>query len=222
MNLCLKNPAPDRLSLLKCPEFIQETGFFRNEVIARLKRKVSIHIGEYYAARQPLIIHTLVGSCVAVCLFDPVTRVGGMNHILLPGKADMKRFDAPARYGINAMELLINRIMNLGGDRRRLVAKAFGGAHLLPAISEKNGVGRKNAEFVMEFLETESIRIISGDMGGHESRRLYFHTHTGVVFLKRIPSRYYSNVVSEERRMFRHIRKIAEKPGKVTLFFNED
>lgn len=218
MNLCFRNPVTDRLCLRKYPETIRESGFFRNEAVPLSKRKVSIHIGEYYAARQPTIIHTLVGSCVAVCLFDPVTQISGMNHILLPGKADMKRFDAPARYGINAMELLINKIMNLGGDRRRLVAKAFGGAHLLPAISEKNGVGRKNAEFVMEFLETESIRLISGDLGGHESRRLYFHTNTGAVFLKRIPSRYYSNVVSEERRMFKYIRKIAEKAGKVTLF----
>ncbi|MDM8535516.1 chemotaxis protein CheD, partial [Desulfobacterales bacterium HSG17] len=93
-----------------------------------IKRHVDIHIGEFHASGQPTVISTLLGSCVAVCLYDPIKQIGGMNHILMPGRADMKRFDMSARYGINAMELLINRIMNLGGKRRNLVAKIFGGA----------------------------------------------------------------------------------------------
>lgn len=182
-------------------------------------REISIHIGEYYASRDPVLIRTLVGSCMAVCLFDPVTRIGGMNHILLPGKADMKRFDAPARYGINAMELLINRIMRLGGNRSLIVAKAFGGAHLLPAISRENGVGKKISGFVLEFLRNESIRLISMDIGGHESRRIYFNTGTGDVYLKRIRSRFYSNMtLKEERKMFRHIQRKIRKPAKINLF----
>jgi len=182
-----------------------------------MRREIGIHIGEYYATRQPAIIRTLVGSCVAVCLFDPVTGVGGMNHILLPGRANMKRFDAPARYGINAMELLINRIMNLGGKRHFLVAKAFGGAHLLPAISKENSVGRRISAFVIEFLRNESIRLISRDFGGHESRRIYFHTSTGDVFLKRIRSRYYINI-AKERKMIRHVQRKVDKPAEIEIF----
>jgi chemotaxis protein CheD len=183
-----------------------------------MKRKINIHIGQYHASTYPTVVQTLVGSCVAVCLFDPVTRIGGMNHILLPGRADMKQFDAPARYGINAMELLINRIMNLGGKRHSLVAKAFGGAHLLPAITEENGVGKKIAAFVMEFLRNESIRVINYDLEGHDSRRIYFHTDTGEVFLKRIPSRYYSAITAKERKMLNYVRKQAEKPAEVILY----
>ena len=190
----------------------------RSRVIPVKNKIVSIHIGEYHASRRPAVIQTLVGSCVAVCLFDPVNHVGGMNHILLPGRADMKRFDAPARYGINAMELLINRIMNLGGKRHRIVAKTFGGAHLLPAISEENSVGRKNVAFVLEFLRNESIRIISRDMAGHESRRLFFVTETGDVFLKRIPSRYYPDINSRENKMLRHVRREARMPATVNYF----
>ncbi|MCP4108458.1 MAG: chemotaxis protein CheD [Desulfobacteraceae bacterium] len=183
------------------------------------KREVTIHIGGYYASRQPTLIYTLVGSCVAVCMFDPVKKIGGMNHILLPGRADMQHFDAPARYGINAMELLINKIMNLGGDRRNLVAKVFGGAHLLPAISTENGVGKKIAAFVVEFLYNESIKIISRDLEGHESRKIYFHTDTGDVLLKRIKSRYYQAVAyDEERKVITRIRNEVQKPGKVTFF----
>ncbi len=181
-----------------------------------MKREVSIHIGEYYASRMPTVIGTLLGSCVAVCLFDPMTKIGGMNHILLPGKADMRRFDAQARYGINAMELLINRIMNLGGNRRLLVAKTFGGAHLLPGLS--NGMGRRISTFVLDFMRNESIRIASQDLGGHESRRIYFHTATGDVFLKRIRSRYYSGVAFQEKKMIGRVRRRMEKPAKINFF----
>ncbi|OQY60450.1 MAG: chemotaxis protein CheD [Desulfobacteraceae bacterium 4572_88] len=186
--------------------------------VSTREKIVGIHIGEYHASRHSAIIQTLVGSCVAVCLFDPVNHVGGMNHILLPGGADMRRFDSSARYGINAMELLINRIMNLEGNRHRLVAKIFGGAHLLPAISEENGVGKKNIAFVLEFLRNESIRIISRDLAGHASRRLFFLTDTGEVFLKRIQSRYYPNMRLHEKAMLKQVRKEAEKPAKVSFF----
>ena len=86
----------------------------RYATVTDLKTKISIHIGEFYSSADPVVIHTLLGSCVAVCLFDPVKKIGAMNHILLPGRANMKHFDAPARFGINAMELLINGMMNLG------------------------------------------------------------------------------------------------------------
>ncbi len=189
------------------------------ESLLKTKKRMNIHIGEYHASSHPTVVYTLVGSCVAVCLYDPVRKIGGMNHILLPGQADMKRFDMPARYGINAMELLINKIMRLGGERRSLIAKAFGGAHLLPSIPKENGVGRKIAAFVLEFLKKESIRVVRQDLEGHESRKVYFHTDTGEVFLKRIQPMYYRwNLVSEEQEMLRRIRKEAEKPSKISLF----
>jgi len=81
-----------------------------------MKKQINIHIGDYYASEEPVIITTLLGSCVAVCLFDGENRIGGMSHIFLPGRAEWDRFDSSARYGINAMELLINKIMKLGGD----------------------------------------------------------------------------------------------------------
>ena len=193
-------------------------GHGRNRASITLKRCFHIHIGGLHASRRPTVVQTTVGSCVAVCLYDPGERVGGMNHILLPGRADLKHFDSAARYGINAMELLINKIMRLGGKRDQLIAKVFGGGHILPSISKENGVGRKNTEFIMEFLQAEAIRVIAHDLGGHESRRIYFHTDTGDVFLKRIFSKYQPNIALEEKRVMRKIRKEAEKPTNVTLF----
>lgn len=177
-----------------------------------------IHIGEYFASKHPTKIYTLVGSCVAVCLFDPVHRIGGMNHIFLPGKADLNRFDAPARYGINAMELLINKIMRLGGNRKYFIAKAFGGAHMLPVINKNNSIGSKNVDFVLEFMQSESIKIVSSDLGGNETRKIFFHTDTGDVFLKRIKPSFTLNIIEREKQMLKRMKQQLDKPTKITLF----
>lgn len=187
-----------------------------------MKNQISINIGEYRASREPAVIRTLLGSCVAVCLFDPVKRIGGMNHILLPGKADMKHFDQSARYGINAMELLINSMMALGGDRSRLFAKLFGGAHVVSAILRENGMGQKNTAFAIEFLQKEKTRVFSKDVGGTDSRKIFFHTDTGDVFVKRIPQRCQGRLAEREIGESERMRKAVCKPGKVTLFDKRD
>jgi chemotaxis protein CheD len=183
-----------------------------------MKKNIGIHIGEYYASKEPAVIQTILGSCVAVCLFDPTSGIGGMNHILLPGKADLTHFNTAARYGINAMELLINEIMKLGGQRHRLAAKVFGGAHVLQAISERNGTGRKNAAFAVEFLGKEGIKIICKDLGGGESRRIYFHTDTGEVFLKRISFSQQRKIIRKQESEIKRIRTEADTQGGITLF----
>ncbi|MFZ0942766.1 MAG: chemotaxis protein CheD [Syntrophobacteraceae bacterium] len=183
-----------------------------------MKKNVSIHIGGFQACKTPTVIKTLLGSCVAVCLYDSVERIGGMNHIFLPGKADLKHFDNVARYAVNAMELLINRVMTLGGKRQHLIAKVFGGAHVLPTISPENGVGARNSEFVIEFLQMETISIVSRDLGGHDARKIHFHTDSGAVFLKRIPSTLYPNISFEERRILELARRKAEESGDVAMF----
>jgi chemotaxis protein CheD len=186
--------------------------------VGRPRNVIRIHIGEYYASRDSRVVYTLLGSCVAVCLFDPVRRIGGMNHILMPGKADLKHFDAASRYGINAMELLINRIMNLGGRRDRLRAKVFGGARTLSTIPMHNSMGPKNAEFATQFLERESIPILSRDLGGRLSRRIYFHTDSGDVYLKRgKPVQLTALQVEEEKARKRVVREVEDR-GDVTLF----
>jgi chemotaxis protein CheD len=141
-----------------------------------------------------------------------------MNHILLPGKADMKIFDNVARYAINAMELLINRVMTLGGQRHNLAAKVFGGAHVLPAVSAENGMGARNSEFVLEFLQMEAIPVVSQDLGGRDTRKIYFHTDSGEVFLKRTHPNSRQNAGFEERRLLELARRKAEESGDVDLF----
>lgn len=186
-----------------------------------MKNTISIGIGGYHASRSPSIIHTILGSCVAVCLFDPVARVGGMNHIFLPGEADPNSFNAPSRYSVNAMELLINKMMLLGAPKRRLVAKVFGGGNIIEDISKGNGVGAKIAAFVTEFLGIEGIPVVSHDLGGTFGRKIYFHTDSGEVFLKRIASLKSEQLSVEEQKILKFKRRDIEKAGEITLF-NKD
>lgn len=183
-----------------------------------MAKKVTIGIGEYYASKSPVIVNTLLGSCVSACLFDPVNRIGGMNHILLPGKADMNHFDNRARYGINAMELVVNRMMTLGANRKYLVAKVFGGANVLPDISKTYEIGRRNINFVRDFLFNEGIEIKSHDYGGYDIRKIYFYTGSGDVLLKRMEKRYSVNVSDRENKFLKIISEQIEKPGGIEIF----
>lgn len=179
---------------------------------------IRINIGECRACKNGEVLLTVLGSCVAACLFDPVSGIGGMNHILLPGKADLNHFDLPARYGVNAMETLINKMMRMGADRKRIVAKIFGGAHVIPTISREFGMGRRNAQFVEEFLQKESIPLVNSDIGGTDTRKIFFRSNTGEVFLKRIRPNLYKEVAAQEEKALKTIREKAEKAGEITFF----
>ncbi len=160
-----------------------------------MKRIISINIGGFYATDRPTVITTLLGPCVAVCLHDPVKQIGGMNHIFLPGKADLNDSKVPSRYSIDATELLIDKAVKLGANRHNLTAKVFGGAHVLPAVSEITGVGREISASVVDCLHHAGIRIIEQDLGGSKARKIYLHTDTGEVLLKRMDSTLFTNIV---------------------------
>ena len=143
----------------------------------------SIHIGGVFAERSPAVVRTVLGSCIAVCLRDPNSQIGGMNHFMLPtGGKD----ESSARYGVQAMELLINACMRHGADRRMLEAKVFGGGHVLKIRESDGNVPKSNIRFAMEFLTTERIPIVSQDLGGYSAREVYFFTDSGRTLLKRL------------------------------------
>jgi chemotaxis receptor (MCP) glutamine deamidase CheD len=155
------------------------------------EQRKRIYIGEIVASATPLVVQTLLGSCVAVCLRDPATGVGGMNHILLPGRCD------GARCGVNAMELLINAIMQKGGDRRRLVAKVFGGANVLPALQSPTA-GEQNAAFVRDFLATERIALVAQRLGGTHAVQVHFRTDTGEAIVHSVNGSRLPSILSTE------------------------
>ena len=169
--------------------------------------RTKIHIGEIYASSKPAVVETILGSCVSVCMYDSRRKVGGMNHILLPGKADLGNFDGAARYGINAMEMLINNLMKHGAQRKNLKAKVFGGAHIIQSLQMDNSPGLKNVSFVEKFMKIEGIPIVSRDTGGINARRVHFHTHSGDVYLKTLPAFHFSSISWEEDHFERKVRK---------------
>jgi len=183
-----------------------------------MKTDVCINSGEWYVSAKPTVIYTVLGSCVAACLYDPLNCIGGMNHFILPGDPDLHRFNDSARYGINAMELLINGLMNLGANRSYLTAKVFGGGNILHGVSEEKSPGPQNARFVLDFMKYEKIKVASMDLGGKEGRKIFFNTHTGDVFLKHIKIVQYDKVLKEELKDRGRVRRDIEKTGDVTLF----
>jgi chemotaxis protein CheD len=133
--------------------------------------------GEFSVSEDPgLVFSTLLGSCVAVCLYEEKIGVGGMNHYLLPDSVGSKQGEL--KYGAHSMELLINGLLRRGADRRRLQAKIFGGARMNGTFQD---IGTRNVDFAVTYLERESIPVISSDLRGKQARRIHFHPTTGSV-----------------------------------------
>ena len=182
-----------------------------------MKKEISIYIGGLYISKEPSIIRTILGSCISVCLYDPENRIGGMNHFLLPEQLNNKDKEFPTKYGINAMELLINGIMELGGKRGNLVSKVFGGARLFAGKYNMKSPGDNNYKFVLNFLRTEKIRVISKDIGGSEARKIFFHTDSGEVYLTRIAG-INPKTINKESRYIKRIEKSMKRKTDITLF----
>lgn len=136
---------------------------------------VQITQGETHVSRDAReVLTTVLGSCISACIRDPHAGVGGMNHFLLPEGAGSDR-DA-ARYGVNAMEILINELLKSGASRHRLEAKLFGGANVLAALSD---VGSRNVAFAEKFLSDEGIALVGGDVRGVYPRRIQYWPASG-------------------------------------------
>lgn len=187
-----------------------------------MMKTVSIHIGEYFACREPATITTLLGSCVSVCLFEPGVPIGGMNHIFLPGDGYRGNFASANRYGVNLMEMLINTIMKLGGNRKKLVAKVFGGGRILPSMSSTICAGDKNISFALNFLDQENIHIVARDVGGNDSRKILFSTDTGQVLLKRIRPALSQSIAAQERNWYERAAQVYERAGSIVLFEKDE
>ncbi|WP_257884152.1 chemotaxis protein CheD [Sulfitobacter sp. CW3] len=133
--------------------------------------------GEFQVTDAPdVVLKTLLGSCVATCLFDPVARIGGMNHFLLATGPDSDAHSE--RYGLFAMEILINGLLKLGARKSRLRAKIFGGATMSGRMGH---IGAKNCEFAIGFLELEGMPVVASSLGGGQARAIRFTPTTGRV-----------------------------------------
>lgn len=148
--------------------------------------QVAIVLGEFHVSRTPEVITTVLGSCIAACIRDPQRNVGGINHFLLPDAPKTANADdgESLRYGVYALECLINGVLRGGGRRETLEVKVFGGGRVIEGNTD---VGRKNIEFARAFFKTEGIKIASEDVGGTFARRLRFWPTTGRAQVLQIP-----------------------------------
>ena len=176
-------------------------------------RAIRLLPADYLVTDQPIALVTLLGSCVAACLYDPAMRLGGMNHFMLPG--DDGNDATSARYGVNAMELLINDLLKRGARRQRLQAKVFGGGNVLSGF-HSDPIGTRNAGFVVDYLRAENIRVVASDLGDNQARKVCFFVQTGRSLVKRLPATR-DGVVDAERALYGRLAR-APAAGTVELF----
>ena len=174
-----------------------------------------IILGSVYVSSEPIWISTVLGTCVAVCLYDEQARIGGMNHFMLPEGADSA--GKCASYGVHAMEQLINAMMNKGAARRRLKAKVFGGNSVIGA-GRGTSVGQSNVEFAHNFLQLESIPIEASYTQTDSGVHVAFHATTYKVRVKRLDSRTAKAIQSENTRRAKELETQLDQGDDITLF----
>ena len=174
--------------------------------------------GEYYATSRDMVLVTVLGSCVAACIRDRQSGVGGMNHFMLPESSQDadSMIGLPTRYGTYAMEVLINQVLKMGARRSYLEAKIFGGGNVLRGFTVSN-VGQKNSLFVKDFLALEHIPVVAEDLLDVYPRKVYYFPHTGRVLVRKLKSVHNNTIVDREKDYSARLR-FSKVEGDVELF----
>jgi chemotaxis protein CheD len=173
--------------------------------------------GEYFVSVEPRVVYTVLGSCISVCLRDPLAGVGGMNHFMLSAPTSEGGHDSWAdsgRYGSFAMEMLINEILKRGGRKDRLEAKVFGGGKIYDGAMD---IGAKNATWALDYLERESVPLLKANVGDVCPRKVYYFTDSGKVLLKKL-DRVVAKAIAEEEGQYQRKLQHAPVQSEVTLF----
>jgi len=144
------------------------------------ERMAYLYPGELMVSQEPCTVSTVVGSCVAIFLWDARLKIGGMNHYLLP------HGEPSPRYGTTAVRALIDRLVSLGSAPEHLVAKVFGGAHVLGHAPAGNHLGKQNSDLAFSLLQEMRIRVLANDVGGTRGRRVVCHTGDGSAWVKEL------------------------------------
>ena len=206
-------PGRSRIDVLKAtPARPGEASFFYRDHHFQ-HDAVKVLPGEYYVTTEDMVIMTVLGSCIAACLWDPKAKVGGMNHFMLPEGAG----DTSGRYGSYAMELLINEMMKLGARRETLQAKVFGGGQVMHSFTTMN-VGERNTAFVLEYLHTERIAVVSKDVLDIYPRKVCLFPATGKALVKRLAHSHPDTLETQERKGNAAVLVTATTGGSVDLF----
>jgi chemotaxis protein CheD len=179
---------------------------------------VKILPGEYYATARPMLIVTVLGSCVAACIRDKAGKAGGMNHFMLPFPHDIGDVENNmAIYGDYAMEVLIKQLLEMGAQRNNLEAKIFGGANLLKGVTADR-VGERNADFVRAYLKKHNIPVLAEDLLGDYPRKIYFFPEQGAVKVKKLVRLHNDTIVRREQEHRQRMWEEEKARATVDLF----
>jgi len=172
--------------------------------------------GECFVTDEELMIVTVLGSCVSVCLRDRSNGLGGMNHFMLPGDTGTQSLlSSSGRYGVHAMDLLINGLMRRGAQRRNFEAKVFGGGSVLQNLSAD--VGQRNVEFVLDYLGAEGIPVLAQDLLDVYPRKVYFFPGSGRVLVRKLRVLANDTVLQRERQYRQQLSR-QTRGGTIDLF----
>ena len=155
---------------------------------------VKVLPGEFFVHADDILVMTTLGSCIAACLWDRERRVGGLNHFMLPEAGGAAN---SGRYGAFAMELLVNELMKLGASRATMEAKVFGGGAVIGGMNSLN-VGERNTRFVLEYLKTERIAVVSKDVLDVYPRKVCFLPASGKAMVKRLATTNSDTLAAQE------------------------
>lgn len=170
---------------------------------------ITLKPGEYFVSNKSVQISTLLGSCISVCLYDPINRIVGMNHFMLSNYRYSKSMPMcmteAGRYGVHAMELVINGMLKIGAERAKIRAKAFGGGSLLQTKVKTDSffcIGEANVRFILEFLRKDRIPLVASDLGGDRGRKIFFSSETYDVYVRKIRKPKTPELIKEERQFW--------------------
>jgi chemotaxis protein CheD len=211
-------PTTPRLEKLKArPRRPGEASFFYYDTHFA-NEAVKVLPGEHFVHDEDLLIMTTLGSCIAACLWDRDKRIGGMNHFLLPDAASGGKDSDSGRYGSFAMDLLIGELVKRGAQRASMEAKVFGGGSVVSGMTSMN-VGERNTRFVLDYLRTERITVVSKDVMDIYPRKVCFLPRSGKAMVKRLASANTEALAALERSAAqRHVAVTASVGGSVDLF----
>ena len=180
------------------------------------KNLVVLYPGEFFSSNaQDEMISTVLGSCIAITLYDPKLRIGGMNHFMLVSSSQTQDAqENSGRFGEFAVELLLNDMMKKGAQKKRMIAKVFGGSNMFKAAPSEHNVGEQNIDFAFYYLERENIPIQASDVGGNYSRKVYFDPVTSKVWLKHVKEKPRAEDVLRKRESEYQARVLKQEEEK--------
>jgi len=159
------------------------------------RHSVKVKPGEFYVSSEDMVISTVLGSCISVCIYDPVRCLGGMNHFMLPDTHTGEALDRPLRYGFFAMEQLVNELMKHECQRENMQVKVTGGARM----NGNSLIGSQNIDFINEYVEQEGLNVTAIDVGGDQARQVVFFPSQGRMLVNKLSHREDLHLIDEEK-----------------------